>query len=109
MTPLLVITNFPNRDSAERLAEVLVEQRAAACVNVLGACRSVYRWREQVERAEEFPVFIKTTAEAYPRLEQLIREQHPYELPEIIAVPIDRGLPAYLAWVVAETGGPDTR
>jgi periplasmic divalent cation tolerance protein len=106
MTSLLVITNLPDRDSAENLAEALIEQRAAACVNVMGACRSVYRWHGQVERADEFPVFIKTTAEAYPRLEQLIRERHPYELPEIIAVRIEQGLPAYLAWVATETGGP---
>ncbi len=107
MTSLLVITNLPDRNSAEKLAETLIEERAAACVNVMQACRSVYRWRGQLERADEFPVFIKTTEEAYPRLERLIRERHPYELPEIVAVPIEQGLPAYLAWVAEETGGPD--
>ncbi|TXF10815.1 divalent-cation tolerance protein CutA [Pelomicrobium methylotrophicum] len=106
MTTLLVITNLPDRDGAEKLAAELIERRVAACVNVLVGCRSVYRWKGQVEHADEFPVFIKTTADAYPHLERLIRERHPYELPEIIAVRIERGLASYLDWVVAETGEP---
>ena len=77
--------------------------RVAACVNILAPCRSVYRWKGAVQREEEHPVLIKTTAERYPALEAAIRAAHPYELPEIIAVPIERGLPAFLAWVDAET------
>jgi len=103
MSILLVLTNLPDRETAERLAGALIEQRVAACVNILAPCRSVYRWKGAVQREEEHPVLIKTTAERYPALEAAIRAAHPYELPEIIAVPIERGLPAFLAWVDAET------
>src|SRR5688500_3021486 len=102
-TKLLVLTNLPNRAAAEKLAETLIGRQLAACVNILAPCRSVYRWKDAVQHDEEHPMLIKTTAERYPALEQAIREGHPYELPEIIAVPIERGLPAYLAWVAAET------
>lgn len=103
MQVLLVLTNLPNRDAAMVLARALIERRVAACVNVLGACTSVYRWRDAVEEAGEIPMLIKTTDAAYPALEQAIRELHPYELPEIVAVPLSRGLPGYLDWVSAET------
>lgn len=99
----LVLTNLPDRASAERLADELIERRLAACVNILAPCRSVYRWKDAVQHDDEHPVLIKTTAERYPALEQAIRERHPYELPEIIAVPIANGLADYLAWVDAET------
>jgi periplasmic divalent cation tolerance protein len=100
---LLVITNVPDRAVAERLADMLIEKRLAACVNILAPCRSVYRWKDAVQHDEEHPMLIKTTQERYAALEQALRAGHPYELPEIIAVPIDRGLPAYLDWVAAET------
>ena len=103
MSTLLVLTNLPERAAAERLADLLVEKRLAACVNILAPCRSVYRWQGAVRHDEEHPLLIKTTAERYPALEQALRSGHPYELPEIIAVPIERGLPAYLQWVAAET------
>ena len=103
MSTLLVLTNLPDRAAAERLADALVEKRVAACVNILAPCRSVYRWKGAVQHDEEHPVLIKTTAERYPELERAVRAEHPYELPEIIAVPIERGLPAYLDWVAAET------
>jgi periplasmic divalent cation tolerance protein len=100
---LLVLTNLPDRQAAERLAELLVEQRLAACVNILAPCRSVYRWKGAIQHDEEHPMLIKTAAERYPALEAALRAGHPYELPEIIAVPIERGLEAYLTWVAAET------
>jgi periplasmic divalent cation tolerance protein len=103
MDALLVITNLPDRDSAERLAQRLVEARAAACVNVMAECRSVYRWRGQVEQAAEVPLLIKTSRAAYSRLEAQIRAHHPYDLPEIIAVRIEDGLAEYLQWIDAET------
>jgi len=103
MSTLLVLTNLPERAAAERLAGLLVEKRLAACVSILAPCRSVYRWQGAVRHDEEHPMLIKTTAERYPALEQALRAGHPYELPEIIAVPIERGLPAYLQWVAAET------
>jgi periplasmic divalent cation tolerance protein len=103
MDALLVLTNLPDADSARALAAALVEARVAACVNILSPCRSVYRWEGQVEDAAEVPVLIKTTAERYPALEAVIRARHPYELPEIVAVPLSHGLPEYLAWVSKET------
>ncbi|MDQ1314176.1 MAG: periplasmic divalent cation tolerance protein [Pseudomonadota bacterium] len=103
MEPLLILTNLPDVASAEKLARVLLEHRAAACVNVLAACRSVYRWRGAVETADEIPLLIKTTAENYPLVEEIVRAQHPYDVPELIAIPITHGLPAYLDWLVTET------
>lgn len=103
MSTLLVITNLPDRGAAERLAEALVAKRLAACVNILAPCRSVYHWQGEVQRDEEHPLLIKTTPARYAQLEAEIRSLHPYELPEIIAVSIERGLPGYLAWVAAET------
>ena len=102
-TKLLVLTNLPNRQAAEKLADTLIEQKLAACVNILAPCRSVYRWKDAVQHDEEHPMLIKTTAERYAALEQAVRAGHPYELPEIIALPIERGLPAYLDWVAAQT------
>ena len=103
-TKLLVLTNLPDRAIAEQLADMLVEKQFAACVNILAPCRSVYRWKGAVQRDEEHPMLIKTTRARYAALEQALRAAHPYELPEIVAVPIERGLPAYLDWVAAETG-----
>lgn len=106
MNALLVFTNLPDRAAADKLADALVQKRVAACVNILAPCRSVYRWKGAVQHDEEHPVLIKTTRESYTALEAAIREAHPYELPEIVAVPIERGLPAYLDWVAAETTLP---
>jgi periplasmic divalent cation tolerance protein len=103
MQKLLVFTNVPDRAAAERIADLLVAERLAACVNILAPCRSVYRWKGAVQHDEEHPVLIKTTAERYPALEQALRSAHPYELPEIVAVPIERGLAEFLDWVGAET------
>lgn len=106
MDTLLVFTNFPSRESALKLAEHLIRERLAACVNVLPQCTSVYRWQGVTEAAEEVPVLIKTPTSLYAQVEGAIRERHPYELPEIIAVPVVEGLAAYLDWVVAETCAP---
>jgi len=103
MPTLLVLTNLPDAESARALAGRLVEARLAACVNILAPCRSVYRWEGSTEDATEVPMLIKTTAARYAALEAAIRAGHPYTLPEIVALPIERGLPDYLAWVAAET------
>lgn len=100
---LLVITNLPDAQSASKLAQRIIEERGAACVNQLAPCTSIYRWQGSIETATEVPLLIKTTKTAYQRLENLIREEHPYELPEIIAVSLYTGLPAYLGWVSEET------
>ncbi len=104
MAALLVLTNLPDVESADKLATVLVERRLAACVNRLSPCRSTYRWQGVVQQETELPLLIKTSVESYPALESAIRELHPYELPEIIALDIAGGLPSYLAWVATETG-----
>ena len=103
MGSLLVLTSLPDRESAEKLATSLIEQRLAACVNILAPCVSSYRWQGEIQRDEEHPLLIKTTQDRYPAVEASIRASHPYELPEIIAVSITNGLPAYLQWVESET------
>jgi periplasmic divalent cation tolerance protein len=100
---LLVLTNLPDRAAAERVARALIEIRAAACVNILAECRSFYRWQGKLESEGEVPLLIKTTRAAYPRLEETIQKHHPYDLPEIIAIPIAAGLPEYLQWLAEET------
>lgn len=100
---LMVMTHLPDRDSAQRLARAVVEARVAACANVLGGCRSVYRWNGAIETADETPVLIKTTRARYRALEETVRAHHPYEVPEILAFPAADGLDVYLEWVRAET------
>jgi periplasmic divalent cation tolerance protein len=103
---LLVFTNAPDRTVAMRIAQALVNERLAACVNVLGGYTSVYRWDGAVETAEELPLIIKTRAARYAEVQAAIRRLHPYELPEILAVPVVDGLPEYLDWVAEETAIP---
>lgn len=103
MEAVLIISNFPDQKTATLLAEALMEQRLAACVNVLSPCVSIYRWQGKIESAGEVPVLIKTRKQHYDRVEQLIKMMHPYELPEVIMVPITGGLPAYLQWIADTT------
>ena len=107
MEPLLILTNCPDEDCANAIALAVVEAGLAACVNVLPRIQSVYRWQGAVESASEIALLIKSTAEAYPALEAAIRARHPYEVPEIIAVPIVRGLPAYLGWLGEAVNAPN--
>ena len=103
MEALLVITTLPDAETARALAGRLVERHLVACANILAPCQSLYHWKGRLEEAEEVPLLMKTSAARYPALEEAIRDYHPYELPEIVAVRIDKGLPAYLAWVAEET------
>jgi periplasmic divalent cation tolerance protein len=100
---LLIWTNLPDRPSAESLARELLQRRLAACVNILPAVHSLYRWQGAIEEATEVTVLIKSMQLRYAELEQAIRAMHPYEVPEIIAVPICAGSPAYLDWLAHET------
>jgi len=100
---LLVITTLPDQDAAERLARTLVETGLAACVNIGAAVTSIYRWDDRLQRGTELMLTIKTTRARYPALEQAIVDGHPYELPEVIAVPITTGLADYLSWIEACT------
>lgn len=104
---LISLCTCPSREVAEAIAEKLVAAAAAACVNILPGLTSVYSWQGKVEKDAEVLLIIKTTAEAYPRLEALVREIHPYELPEIIAVPVVKGLPGYLQWMSSSTQSED--
>jgi periplasmic divalent cation tolerance protein len=103
---LLVFTACPDAGTASRIAGALLEQRLAACVSEGPPVRSHYRWQGAVESALEIPLQVKCTADRYEQVEQLIRELHPYELPEIIALPVAAGLAAYLGWVTDETRPP---
>ncbi|EPK0910447.1 TPA: divalent-cation tolerance protein CutA, partial [Klebsiella pneumoniae] len=87
----------------ERIATALVAERLAACVNLLPGLRSVYRWQRKVEAAAEVLLLVKTSAEAYPALQERLRQLHPYELPELLAVEAASGLPEYLQWLAAES------
>ena len=101
---LMVYITASNREEAERLADAMVEARVAACVNILGAIRSVYRWSGKVERGDEVVMIAKTTRDVYPQLEQLVRERHSYECPCIVAVPVENGHAEFLAWVKRQVG-----
>jgi periplasmic divalent cation tolerance protein len=103
MNTLIVITNAPDRETALKIAHGLIERKLAACVNILAECTSVYRWHGKVESATEVPLLVKTRAAIYDEVEAAIKSLHPYELPEIVAVRIERGLPDYLDWVNAAT------
>lgn len=103
MSFVCLLTTLPDPDTARQLARRLVEERLAACVNVLEGCTSVYRWQGAVEEAAETVLVIKTAQDRYAALETFLRQQHPYELPEIIALPVVQGLPEYLDWVRAQT------
>lgn len=100
---ILVLTNVPDAALAQQIASELVEQRLAACVNILPAVQSVYRWQGAIERASEIPLMIKTTRERYTELQQTLCRLHPYEVPELLVMPVDAGLPAYLGWIASET------
>lgn len=102
MSIIAVLTNLPDSESAFNLARLLVRGRLAACVNVLAPATSFYRWEGRDEQACEVPVIIKTTTDRYPEVEHAIRANHPYSLPEIIALPVERGFENYLGWVADE-------
>jgi len=102
----LILTTLPERAGAEALARDLLAARLAACIQIGAAVESLYHWRGEIETARETPVAIKTRAALYPRVEAAIRRRHPYELPEIVAVPITDGLPGYVDWIAAETAAP---
>lgn len=97
------MTTTGDRTSAEKLAEMLVEQGLVACANITSGVTSIYRWQGRIEHAQEFMLTAKTTSARYQALEARLREVHPYELPEILAVPITHVLDDYLQWIKACT------
>ena len=101
----MVLTTIGSKDGAEKLAQQLVERRMAACVNIVGPIRSVYRWKkEKIEHEEEYLLLIKTTAGHAAGMQAAFQELHPYELPEQVELAIDGGSEAYLAWLTGEVG-----
>ncbi len=104
VTALLCLTTCPDRDSANRIARALVDERLAACVNILPAVTSVYRWRGACEQVEEIQLVIKTTHAALASLKTRLPALHPYDVPELVAIELVDGLPAYLGWLEESTG-----
>ena len=102
---LLVVFVTAPEDAAEGLARSLVDDRLAACVNVVRGVTSFYRWEGEVQRDVEVLLLVKTTAEGFGRLAEAVRERHPYDLPEVIALPISDGSPEYLRWLSDGVGG----
>ena len=96
---LIVFTTFPDLDTARQIGTKLVEEQVAACVNLLGPAESIYRWQGSIETAREIPALIKTTRAGFAKLEAALRRLHPYEVPELLAVPVDSGSKAYLDWL----------
>ena len=103
---LIVMVTAGSAEEADRIAAALVDERLAACVNVLGPARSVYRWQGEIERAEEWLLIIKTTGPVFPTLEARVKALHSYEMPEVITLPVVAGSDAYLAWVRANATAP---
>jgi periplasmic divalent cation tolerance protein len=105
-SPLIILCTCPDPATAERIAETVVGERLAACVNIVPGLTSIYRWEGRMQRDAELLLLIKTRQAVYSLLEARIRELHPYQIPEIIALPIQTGLAAYLDWIVDHTGAP---
>ena len=98
-----IVTTGDDRGVIEKIGRNLVEKRLVACAQILGPIQSIYRWKGAVENASEWLLLMKSKASLYPSIEKEIQCQHPYELPEIIATDIDKGLAGYMDWVVSET------
>ena len=95
----IILCTCPDYPAAEKIAGALIRDRLAACVNILPGITSIYRWRNKIETAQEHLLLIKTARAQYPAIESAIQLLHPYELPEIIAVSVEKGLPQYLQWI----------
>jgi periplasmic divalent cation tolerance protein len=102
----VVLVTVPTREAGERIAEIVVGERLAACVNIVGPIRSIYRWEGVVQRDDEHLLIIKTTQPRYAALEARVLAVHPYQSPEVIALPIVAGAESYLAWLNTETSEP---
>jgi periplasmic divalent cation tolerance protein len=101
---MLVLTTIGSEEDGARLARSLIEKRLVACVNVLGPARSLYMWKGKLEDDSERLLLMKTRADRYPELEAALQELHPYEVPEVLAIPIERGSGAYLSWIDENVG-----
>jgi periplasmic divalent cation tolerance protein len=102
-----VMTTTATKDDAQTIARGLVERRLAGCVQIVGPITSVYRWEGDVEEAEEYLCLVKTQRDSYERVEAAIRQMHPYNVPEILAIPVVAGSAAYLSWLGEQVGGAE--
>ena len=100
---IMVVSNVPSVGVAQAIAHELVAKQLAACVNIMPGVHSIYRWQDTVEEATEVTIFIKTQRSCYSALESAIIALHPYDVPEIIALPISGGLASYLSWITDST------
>lgn len=100
---ILVLTMLPNADAAVEIAKTIVKEKLAACVNILPAARSIYRWKGQIEDTSEVLMLLKTRHEHYDRVQARLLELHPYEVPEVLAIPVEQGYYPYLEWLGRET------
>jgi periplasmic divalent cation tolerance protein len=106
VSAVVVLSTFPDAEKAAEIARVLVDEQLAACVNLIATVRSIYRWQAAVHDDAEALAIIKTTADCYPALAARLAELHPYEVPEIIALPLTEGHPPYLAWLAGQVAQP---
>ncbi len=95
----MIYCTCPDKESAKKLAGLLVTKKLAACVNIMPGITSVYSWQDQIETTQEHLLLIKTRADNYSQIETTLFKHHPYEVPEIVAVNIERGLPEYFEWI----------
>lgn len=109
MSELVVSATFPDAEVARKIVRTLVEERLVACGNLVPGVESIYTWKGAVETSTEVLAVMKTTRELYPSAQARLRELHPYEVPECIAVPIEDGLPDYLQWVRDSVGATESR
>lgn len=100
----VIVTTTGTEEQALSIARVLVSERLAACVNIIGPIRSVYRWRDAIDDDREYMLIIKTRATLYMKVERRVRELHTYEVPEVLALTADRGSPPYIKWLLESTG-----
>src|SRR5436305_14350683 len=100
----LALSTFPDRETAQRIANQLVTEKFAACANILPAIESIYRWKEKIESGTETLVFFKLSEDRQSAFQERLRALHPYEVPEIIFVPVSNALPEYLSWVIENCG-----
>jgi periplasmic divalent cation tolerance protein len=99
MTPVIIYCTCPDIETAANISRLLISQHMAACVNQVQGITSIYEWEGKIEENKEVLLLIKSTEERFDLIQQLILEEHPYELPELIAVPVSKGLPDYLDWI----------
>jgi periplasmic divalent cation tolerance protein len=100
----LILSTVSTKDEGQHIARALLERRLVACVNIVGPIESIYRWKGEVENSQEFLMMIKTESEKFEAVKEAIRSLHSYEVPEIVQIPIENGLPSYLTWISEAVG-----